>query len=212
MRRTIPLLLPLLAGDYTAAMPREPDPSEATELLRRAGAGGETEQARLVELLHAELRDLAARAMSSEREGHTLQPTALVNEAWVKLFEPDNVHFGDRRHFLAVSARVMRQVLVDHARGRKRLKRGGGWQRMQIDEAEARLAADDDAGFDLVALDGALDSLRAESPRAAQVVELRFFGGLSVEETADAMELSERSVAREWRFARAWLARRLESA
>jgi len=211
-----PLLLALgllSAVGYAAPMALDPVPDDPSQLLRTSAGSAGPERERLVELLQGELRGLAVRAMSSERGDHTLQPTALVNEVWLKLFEPQKVGFADRQHFLAVSAEVMRQVLVDHARARKRVKRGGGWQRVQLDAAVPELsAADADAdGLDLVALDDALAELRELAPRQAQVVDLRFFAGLSVEETAEALELSERTVAREWRFARAWLAARLES-
>jgi RNA polymerase sigma factor (TIGR02999 family) len=205
------LLVQLLALGYDPAMAAEFDPGEASEILHQASEASEEAHERLLEILHRELRELAGQAMFRERDDHTLQPTALVHEVWIKLFEPGNPDFADRRHFLAVSSRVMRQVLVDHARARRRVKRGGLWQRVNLEAAQGELAAGEQEGFDLVALDGALDELRSMSPRQAQVVELRFFGGLSVEETASALELSERSVAREWRFARAWLANRLGS-
>ncbi|WP_145066964.1 ECF-type sigma factor [Engelhardtia mirabilis] len=188
-----------------------PGPEDATRLLRRAAQGGQGGDARLIELLQPELRRLAEQAMARERSDHTLQPTALVNEVWLKLFEPDQVSFADRQHFLALSAQVMRQVLVDHARARRRLKRGGGWQRVQLQDAQGELQIDE-VELDLLALDAALEDLRILAPRQAQVVELRFFGGLSVEQTAQALSTSESSIAREWRFARAWLATRLGGA
>ena len=192
-------------------MAGEFQPGEASEILHLSSTGREQAQERLRELLHAELRGLAGHAMSRERDDHTLQPTALVNEVWLKLFDSATADFADRQHFLAVAARAMRQVLVDHARARQRVKRGGRWRRVELEEAQAQIAAGQADGFDLVALDAALDELRELAPRQAQVVELRFFADLSVEETARALDLSERSVAREWRFARAWLSTRLSN-
>ena len=186
------------------------EPGEATVMLRASAAGDAVQAQRVFELLYAELRQLAENSMRGERQDHTLQPTALVHEVWLKAFEPTGAAFADRRHFLAVSARAMRQVLVDHARTRGRAKRGGRWERVAIEQAEA---ADDAAAgaTDLLALDDALERLKATSPRAAEVVELRYFGGLSPAEAADALELSESTVAREWRFARAWLTKELDS-
>lgn len=183
---------------------------EATRILRRAAEGeGDGGQA-LFELLEGELRVLAGRAMAGENAAHTLQPTALVGEVWIKLFASDAAAFEGRGHFLAVAARAMRQILVDHARARHRVKRGGEWQRIGLDDVDM-IPREGAAGtVDLVELDGVLDELRELSPRQADVVELRFFAGLEVAEVADALGTSERTVARDWRFARAWLLKRIE--
>lgn len=212
MHQATPLLALPLALGYDRPMPGETDSREAaSDLLHAAATGGSQDAVRLTELLLGELREIAVRAMDRERKDHTLQPTALVNEVWLRLFEPNKVTFSDRQHFLALCAQVVRQVLVDHARARKRVKRGGQWQRVPLDVEQARLPSSDEESFDLLALDQALDELGDLAPRQARVVELRFFGGLSVEETAVAMQLSESTIAREWRFARAWLSTRLNS-
>ncbi len=185
---------------------------QATRLLKAVRDGGEDRLGELLELVYGELRRLAEQAMAGERPQHTLQPTALVHEAWLRLFEGQPLDFQDRRHLLTVSARAMRRILVDHARARRRAKRGGGWARSELD-VEAVPAPESSEpldGTDLIALEGALQQLGQVAPRAAHVVELRYFGGFSVEDAALALEASESTVAREWRFARAWLMRRLE--
>jgi len=188
--------------------PRPGGRGEATRLLRAAASGEIRDSERLLALLYEELRAMADAHMSREREDHTLQPTALVHEAWMKLFDRDELAFQDRRHFLATAARAMRQILVDHARGKQRAKRGGGWHRV---DPEVQLADERGDELDLVLLDRALDGLREQSPRQARVVELRYFGGLPVDETAGVLGVSERTVMREWRFAKAWLTRELEA-
>ncbi len=218
MLASLPLPVPSHVARYHERMTVRPvgedsdTPStrgEATRLLHAAAAGGDAQGEKLLRLVHDELRALADRAMASERADHTLQPTALVHEAWLKLFDGAQADFRDRNHFLATAARAMRHILVDHARARRRMKRGGELARVELasmlDEPATRK---DDVG--LVELDQALDELRARAPRQVDVVELRYFGGLSVEETAAALSISERTVAREWRFARAWLSHRLE--
>jgi RNA polymerase sigma-70 factor (ECF subfamily) len=184
---------------------------EATRLLRLAHGADPEWQRALFALLFQELHGLAGRAMAREDDNHTLQPTALLNEVWLRLFASDTSEFEDRRHFLTVAAKVMRQVLVDHARAKQRIKRGGAWRRVELDHADAAGARELDAeGLDLVELDAALEELRVAAPRPAQVVELRFFGGLEVEEVAAVLGASVSTVAREWRFARAWLLDRLQ--
>jgi len=185
--------------------PHAPDSGHATRLMRAAASGDAREAEALFHLLHGELYRLAARQMHGERADHTLQATALLNEAWLKLRD-GQADFRDRQHFLATAARAMRQVLVDHARARLRDKRGGGRERVELPED---VAAPEPEGVDLVALDRALEELRAESPRLVQVVECRYFADLDVEQTAAALGLSARTVARDWRFARAWLAEAL---
>lgn len=161
---------------------------------------------RLIPLVHAELRRLAARYMSRERPGHSLQITALVNEAYLRLIEINQVSWQNRAHFFAMSARAMRRILVDSARARYNDKRGGNIAKVSLDDA-LRVAWHTDP--DLVALDEALKELEARHPRKGQVVELRYFGGLSVEETAEALHVSPDTVKRDWRFAKLWLLRAL---
>jgi RNA polymerase sigma factor (TIGR02999 family) len=168
------------------------------------GEPGSAEQ--LFLLVYDELRRLAGAYLDRERLGHTLQPTALVHEAWMRLVDVDTIEWQGRAHFLGVAARAMRQILVEHARGKQRLKRGGAWRRVELETGLARAAED---GPDLVALDRALERLAALSERQARIVELRFFGGLPVESVAYLLEVSKRTVEREWRFARAWLAEAL---
>jgi RNA polymerase sigma factor (TIGR02999 family) len=144
--------------------------------------------------------------MSRERPDHTLQATALVNEAYLRLIDLKQIRWQDRAHFFAMSARVMRRILVDFARARRQDKRGGGAARVSLDEA---LLVSRDPGHDLVALDEALQSLATVHPRKSEVVELRFFGGLSLEETAEALHVSIDTVKRDWRFAKLWLLREL---
>jgi RNA polymerase sigma factor (TIGR02999 family) len=160
----------------------------------------------LVPLVHQELRRLARRYMARERPGHTLQATALVNEAYVRLIEVDHVRWQNRAHFFAMSARVMRRILVDSARARGNQKRGGDVHKVSLDEA---LVVSRERDADLVALDDALQALVAVHSRKSQVVELRFFGGLSIEETAEVLHVSPDTVKRDWRFAKLWLLREL---
>jgi RNA polymerase sigma factor (TIGR02999 family) len=161
---------------------------------------------RLVPLVHDELHRIARRCMAGERVGHSLQATALVNEAYLRLIDVSHVDWQDRAHFLAVSARLMRRILVDHARSRNYEKRGGGAQKVSFDEG---LVVSVEPGQDLVALHDALTALATIDPRKSQVVELRFFGGLSVEETAEALHVSTDTVTRDWRLAKVWLLREL---
>ena len=170
----------------------------------RNGDQGALEQ--LIPLVHDELRRVARRHMAHERVGHTLQATALVNEAYVRLIDIKQVNWQDRAHFFAMSSRLMRRVLVDFARSKGYQKRGGGAQKVSLDEA---LIVSSEPGADLVALDDALVALAAFDGRKAQVVEMRFFGGLSVEETAEALKVSVDTVMRDWKLAKAWLLREL---
>jgi RNA polymerase sigma factor (TIGR02999 family) len=157
-------------------------------------------------MVHAELHRLARRYMRRERPGHTLQATALVNEAYLRLIEVKRVRWQNRAHFFAMSARVMRRILVESARKRGNDKRGGGAPKVPLDEA---LLVSQQAGPYLVPLDDALQALEIVHPRKSQVVELRFFGGLTVEETAEALHISPETVKRDWRFAKLWLLREL---
>jgi RNA polymerase sigma-70 factor, ECF subfamily len=187
-----------------AATTRTP---EVTQLLRAWCDGDERALERLVPLVEAELRRLARKFMRRERRGHTLQPTALVNEAFLRLAGARSVRWHDRAHFLAIAARLMRRVLVDHARARGYRKRGGSAQRITLDEG---LLVTAEPPLDLIALDRALDAFAAVDARKTRVVELRFFGGLSVEETADVLQVSADTVRRDWRLAKLWLLRELK--
>jgi len=158
--------------------------------------------------VHEELRRVARRHMAHERAEHTLQATALVNEAYMRLVDVQRVKWQNRAHFFAMSARLMRRILVDFARSRRYQKRGGGAQKVTLDEA---LVVSPEPGSDLVRLDEVLTALAAVDSRKAQVVEMRFFGGLSVEETAEALHVSRDTVMRDWKLAKAWLLRELKT-
>ncbi len=163
----------------------------------------------LLPVVYDELRALAGARLRHERPDHSLQATALVNEAYIRLVGWEQQSWIDRAHFYRAAAEAMRRILIDHARGRARGKRGGG--RVRVDLEDANLATWDDPD-DVLALDEALHRLMEQDPRAAEIVQLRFFAGLSVEETAKALELSIRTVHREWKFARTWLFRALGEA
>ena len=186
-----------------------PDPSppgRVTELLLELSGGNRTVVDELIPFLYAELRRIASAQLRAERPGHTLQATALVHEAYLKLVDQRQVNWQNRAHFFGVAAQVMRRILMDYAKGRAREKRGGGVQKTSLDEA---LAVSYDRAYELVEIDQALGRLEALDRRQAQVVEMRFFGGLSVEETAEALGVSAPTVKREWAMARAWLHREL---
>jgi len=180
-----------------------------TALLRAWGEGDDGALEQLTPLVEAELRRLARRYMRRERRGHTLQTTALVNEAFLRLTDARRVRWQDRAHFLGISARLMRRVLVDHARARGYRKRGGGAQHVPLDEG---LVTSPEPAVDVLALDRALEALAAVDVRKGRVIELRFFGGLSVEETAEVLHVSADTVKRDWRLAKLWLLRELEGA
>jgi RNA polymerase sigma-70 factor (ECF subfamily) len=182
---------------------------QVTGLLRAWSDGDEDALARLLPLVESELRRLARAFMARERRGHTLQTTALVNEAFVRLVDARGLRWQDRAHFLGISARLMRRVLVDHARARGYRKRGGGAQRVTLVEA---LAVSPGPDLDVLALDRALERLEKVDERKSRVIELRFFGGLNVEETAEVLHVSNDTVKRDWRIARLWLLRELEGA
>jgi RNA polymerase sigma-70 factor, ECF subfamily len=181
------------------------DAGEVTRLLERASAGDTIARATLFDVLYRELRRLAEGAMRAERANHTLQPTALVHEAFLRLVGEQR-QFGSRAHFLGAASGVMRRVLVDYARGRNAQKRGSGATLVTVDDLDD-LPHPAAAAVDLVVLDDALSRLTALDARQGQIVELRFFGGLSVEETAAVVGVSERTVKREWQLSRAWLRR-----
>jgi RNA polymerase sigma factor (TIGR02999 family) len=177
---------------------------EITRLLSDWAGGDREALDRLTPLVHAELRRIARRQMGGERQGHTLQATALVNEAYLRLAGRDGFEWRDRSHFYAVCAQVMRHVLIDHARAHARDKRGGGALHVTLDEA-ALMGGE--GASELVALDEALRELEAIDPQKGRVVELRYFAGLSIEETAEVLNISPTTVRREWRRAKAWLYR-----
>jgi RNA polymerase sigma factor (TIGR02999 family) len=181
--------------------------SPVTELLRAWSGGDEAALGALLPLVEAELRRLARAYMARERMGHTLQTTALVNEAFMRLVGARQVSWQDRAHFLGIAARLMRRVLVDHARTRGVQKRGGGGYTVTLDDDMAVSPAPD---FNLLALDRALQALAAVDERKSRVIEMRFFGGMTVEETAEALHVSPDTVKRDWRLAKLWLLRELE--
>ena len=184
-------------------------PQEVTGLLLAWSEGEQAAFEKLVPLVYAELRRVAHRYMGRERPGHSLQTTALVNEAYLRLIDARRVRWQNRAHFFAVSAQLMRRILVDFARSRQYLKRGGAAQKVSFDEG---LVVSNEQGQDLVALDDALKALAAIDGRKSQVVELRFFGGLSVAETAEVLKVSPDTVLRDWRLAKVWLAREMRKA
>lgn len=181
-------------------------PGHVTELLLQMQRGEQTAGERLIALLYGELHALADHCMRAERPDHTLQPTILVHDAFLRLTEHREIEWQSRAHFLALAATTMRRILTDHARGRRRQKRYGG-ERITLDDA---MAVSVDHTVDLLALDEALTRLAGMSERQARVVELRFFGGLEVEEAAEVLGVSSATVKRDWRVARAWLVRALE--
>lgn len=187
-----------------------PAPGEVTELLRSLGEGTSEDRDRLVALVYADLRRLAARALRAERRDATLQPTALVHEAYQRLVGQKRTHWKNRAHFFAIAAGLMRRILVDHARRAKALRRGGGVGIAPLDEAAAGGAGS--PAVDVLALDKALADLGALDPDQARLVELRFFCGLTMVETAEVLGVSRATVYRDWSMARAWLHHRLRTA
>jgi RNA polymerase sigma factor (TIGR02999 family) len=179
---------------------------EITRMLQAWSQGDDSALKTLTPLVYKELRRLAHRYMGRQPHGHTLQTTALVNEAYLRLVDVSQVSWQNRAHFFAVSAQLMRHILVDFARGRQSQKRGGAAQQVSLDQA---LEVSDGRGADLVRLDDALSLLSTLDARQARVVELRFFGGLSLEETAEVLKVSLGTVRRDWRMAKAWLHREL---
>ena len=183
------------------------DSSETTHLLRAWAGGDRAALERLTPLVYEELRRIAGHFMQNECAGRTLQTTAVVHEAYLKLIEVDNVDWQHRAHFFAVSAQIMRRILLDRARRRVAAKRGGAMPRVNLDEIPD---VGNGRARELIALDDALNTLAAIDARKAQVIELRFFGGLSVEETAEVLKVSPDTVMRDWRMARAWLLGEME--
>ena len=180
---------------------------DLTRLLDRVRNGDHAASEQLARLLYGELRSMAQRQLAGERRDHTLQPTALVHEAWLRLAPEGGSEFENHAHFLGAGALAIRRVLVEHARKRGRIKRGGGLERVDLDAIDPAEPVRDES---LLALDEALDDLAAFAPLHARVVELRFFAGMTVAEVAKVTNVSESTVQREWRIARAWLRERLE--
>ena len=185
-------------------------PGEVTRLLIAWNAGDRAALEKLMPLVYAELRQLAERHFRKERRGHTLQPTAVVHEAYFRLIDQTRVTWKNRGHFLAIASQAMRRILIDHARGRGAEKRGGEVEKVTLDVAIA--SPEPAREVDILALDEALERLKALDGTQAQIVELRFFGGLTIEETADVMETSPSSIKRDFRSAKAWLFRELNLA
>ena len=183
-----------------------PSPKGITELLKAWSNGEQEALEKLIPLVYQELHRLAHRYMARERGGHTLQSTALVHEAYERLIDLKDVSWQNRAHFFAVSAQLMRRILVDYARTRRFQKRGGEWRQVPLNEA---LAVFRDRPTDIVALDDALLTLAGIDSRKARVVEMRFFGGLSIKETAEVLNVSEETILRDWRLAKVWLLRQL---
>jgi RNA polymerase sigma factor (TIGR02999 family) len=188
-------------------VPSGPSPQDITQLLVECRQGNREALDELMPLVDNELRAVARRYLARERPGHTLQSTALVNEAYLKLVGQRDVQWQNRAHFFGVAAQLMRRLLVDHARRRKRVKRGSGGTRITLVEG---LASVEPVDLDAIALDDALKSLEQLDPKKGRLVELRFFGGLTIEETAEVMGTSAGTVKREWQFAKVWLYRHMQ--
>ncbi len=183
------------------------DPGDVTQLLNALNDGDDDAADSLIRVVYDELKHVAASHMRAERAGHTLQPTALVHEAYIRLVDQKRVKWQGRSHFFGIAAQAMRRVLIDHARKRKALRRGGGNQITLLDQ-HAITVSDP---INLMALDTALTKLAEGSERQARTVELRYFGGLTVKETAEVLDVSEITVKRDWRYAKAWLYREIEA-
>ena len=181
-------------------------PENITELLASYGRGNKESLDQLMPIVYDELRRQAARYLRREQAGHTLQTTALIHEAYVRLVDQRNMQWQNRAHFFGIAAQMMRRILVDHARSKKRVKRGGSEIRVSLDDVNVAARGQD---LDVVALDEALDRLAQIDEQQSRVVELRFFSGLSVEETAEVMGISKSTVKRDWSMAKAWLHREL---
>jgi len=186
-----------------------PSTHDVTQLLKAWTTGDEQALEKLTPLVYEQLHRIAQRCMAGERSGHTLQTTALVNEVYLQLVDCRQINWKDRAHFFGVSAQLMRRILIDFARSRGYQKRGGGAPHLSLDEAPSVCNEPD---TNLVALDDALNALAAVDERKSRVVELRFFGGLSIEETAEVLHVSVETVVRDWRLAKVWLLRELSEA
>jgi RNA polymerase sigma-70 factor (ECF subfamily) len=191
------------------AIPKSDDKTEAiTRMLHLWREGDKEALDRLIRVMHKDLLQIARHFMRGEKVGHSLQATALVNEAYLRLFDNKQINWHDRTHFLAVSAMLMRRILVDHARKKNYQKRGGDMVKVPWDTG--LVVTSEERGLDLEALDDALEALEKLDPRKAKVVEMKFFGGMTVEETAAALKVSPDTVMRDWRLAKAWLSRALK--
>ncbi len=186
--------------------------SELTQLLRAWTEGDQRAFERLIALVYENLRRMARHRLANERAGHTLQPTALVNEVYLRIVGETKINWQNRAHFFGACARTMRRILVDHARKRKARKRGGGATLLTLAGVDERHIGKKDRTVDLIALDEALTQLEAMDPRQSRIVELKFFAGLSIQETAEELDVSASTVKQEWTKARAWLFHELESA
>jgi len=183
-----------------------PNDSAVTRVLQECNGGDREALNKLIPLVHAELHRLARSYFAREKPGQTLQPTALVNEAYLRLANQRDMNWNDRSHVIAIAAQLMRFILVDHCRRKRYAKRGGGEVRVTFDE---NLKVASDRGAEMEALDSALKKLEAQDPRKSRIAELRFFGGLTVQETAQELSISEATVMRDWRIIKAWLQREL---
>jgi len=186
-----------------------PAPEDVTKLLVAWGNGDEAARDELMPLVYVELRRLAHRYMGRERPGHTLQTSGLVNEAYLRIIDQSQVHWQNRAHFFGIAAQMMRRILVDYARNRQYAKRGGSARQVSLDEA---MIVSEERSAEVIALDDALKGLTQFDPRKSQIVELRFFGGLSIEETAEILKVSPGTVMRDWTLAKAWLRKQMVSA
>ena len=186
----------------------EPSSKDVTQLLIAWGSGDPKALDELMPLVYNDLRRLAKRYIRGQRDGHTLQTTALVNEAYLRLIDSSRVNWHDRNHFYAISAGLIRRILIDFARAKNSLKRGGGQIKITLDE---QIDVPSEKAADLIALDEALENLAKLNSRQSQIVELRYFGGLSEEEIAETLKISARTVRRDWNVARAWLYRELNA-
>ncbi len=182
-------------------------PSQVTQLLIKWSDGDKAALDQLIPLVHSELRRIARRYMRRQSPEHTLETSALINEAYLRLVDQQSVEWKNRAHFFAASAQIMRNILIDHARKYRYAKRGAGAPKIELDEAAV---IPEQRAAEFVALDDALSELATVDPRKSQIVELRFFGGLNIEETAEVMKISPATVQREWRAARAWLQRAMQ--
>jgi RNA polymerase sigma factor (TIGR02999 family) len=197
-------------GEPGKLAPASTPAKDATLLMNAAGEGDAAAAGQLLELVYDQLRGAAQIAMNSERQGHTLSATVLVHEAFIKLAGPREIPWANRAHFYAAAAQAVRQILLDHARSRGRQKRGGGRARVNLDAGPALAAGvESESGPDYAALDAAIRRLGDKDPRAADVVRLRYYAGLTGEQTAQSLGISERTVKNDWAFAKAWLGREL---
>ena len=190
-------------------MPESADKTPVTELLRQWSSGDQRALDDLLPIVYKDLREIARRRLRSIPPGGSMQATALVNEVYLRLVDAGRLNFRDRAHFFAISTNLMRQVIIDDARSRSRGKRGGGWQRIRLDDSEIPSS---DGDLSLLALDEAMTRLAAADKRKAQVVEMRFFGGMTNGEIAEFVGVSVDTVKRDWTFARLWLAREIKGA